>query len=94
MKWTQNHKFADAPVLRRLASIFPTSFPEFFPTRPTERERERVGRVGENPGNEVAIFQGLTPACLMLHDFSCKASTEKPQSETIYLLDFEKIPNL
>ena len=60
MKWTQNHKFADAPVLRRPASI----------------------------------FQGLTPACLMLHDFGRKASTEKPQSETIYLLDFEKIPNL
>ena len=60
IKWTQNHKFADAPVLRRLASI----------------------------------FQGLTPVCLMLHDFGCKASTEKPQSETTYLPDFEKIPNL
>lgn len=53
-------QFADAPVLRRLASI----------------------------------FQGLTPACLMLHDFGCKASTEKPQGETIYLLDYEKIANL
>ena len=31
-----------------LASITPTSFPGFSPTRPTER-------VGENPGNEVAI---------------------------------------
>ena len=38
-----------------------TSFPGFSPTRPTERERETlslslsrsVGRVGENPGNEV-----------------------------------------
>ena len=33
-----------------------TSFPGFSPTRPTEREREiygSVGRVGENPGNEV-----------------------------------------
>ena len=38
-----------------------TSFPGFSPTRPTERETERgslslsrsVGRVGENPGNEV-----------------------------------------
>ena len=28
-----------------------TSFPGFSPTHPTERER---GRVGENPGNEVA----------------------------------------
>ena len=27
-----------------------TSFPGFSPTRPTERERERVG---ENPGNEI-----------------------------------------
>ena len=29
-----------------------TSFPGFSPTRPTERER---GRVGENPGNEVVV---------------------------------------
>ena len=40
-----------------------TSFPGFSPTLPTERERERdplsvsrsVGRVGENPGNEVVL---------------------------------------
>ena len=31
-----------------------SSFPGFSPTRPTERER--VGRVGENPGNEVGRF--------------------------------------
>ena len=60
MKWTQNCKFSDAPVLRRLASI----------------------------------FQGLTPACLMLYDFGYKATTEKPQGETTYLLDYEKIANL
>ena len=40
-----------------------TSFPGFSPTHPTERERERdplslarsIGRVGENPGNEVVL---------------------------------------
>ena len=30
-----------------------TSFPGFSPTRPTERGRSSVGRVGENRGNEV-----------------------------------------
>ena len=55
-----------------MSAAFSTSFPGFSPTRPTERERERpwtsvfqglslsrsVGRVGENPGNEVAVFSG------------------------------------
>ena len=30
-----------------------TSFPGFSPTRPTETLRSSIGRVGENPGNEV-----------------------------------------
>ena len=55
-----------------MSAAFSTSFPGFSPTRPTERARERpwtsvfqglslsrsVGRVGENPGNEVAVFSG------------------------------------
>ena len=55
-----------------MSAVFSTSFPGFSPTRPTERERERpwtsvfqglslsssVWRVGENPGNEVAVFSG------------------------------------
>ena len=43
-------------------TIVSASFPGFSPTRPTERERERgrsVGRVAENPGNEVAIVYGV-----------------------------------
>ena len=34
-------------------TLYPTSFPGFSPTRPTERER---GWAGENPGNEVALY--------------------------------------
>ena len=36
----------------RVLVVTATSFPGFSPTRPTERER---GRVGENPGNEVVV---------------------------------------
>ena len=46
-----------------------TSFPGFSPTRPTERETERgslslycsVGRVGENPRNEVVDSTACPP---------------------------------
>ena len=31
------------------------------------------------------IFQGLTPSCLMFHNFDCSACTKNPQSETTYL---------
>ena len=47
----------DSPALHMDSAA--TSFPGFSPTRPTEGERETislsrsVGRVGENPGNEV-----------------------------------------
>ena len=39
--------------IRSYCCIFATSFRGFSPTRPTERER---GRVGEILGNEVVVF--------------------------------------
>ena len=41
--------YGKRPMLHLRGPIRATSFPGFSPTRPTER------RVGENPGNEVAI---------------------------------------
>ena len=53
-----------------LPEVDSTSFPGFSPTRPTERERVRsVGRVGENPGNEVEVDFELQAGIISFLDF-------------------------
>ena len=57
-----------------------TSFPGFSPTRPTERaERESsVGRVGENPGNEVVSKVHTIPGSF------CAASKIIPDGASVH----------
>ena len=54
-----------------------TSFPGFSPTRPTERESS-VGRVGENPGNEIVSKVHTIPGSF------CAASKIRPDGASVY----------
>ena len=89
----------------------PTSFPGFSPTRPTERVSLSlscsVGRVGENPGNEVArqlvsklqhvtvpfLGQELTPLSSD-KDLGIILDSNLPLSEHISTLAFSLLSNL
>ena len=53
-----------------------TSFLGFSPTRPTEREgaRDSVGRVGENPGNEVEIRESFQTRRVDIPTLFCTGS--------------------
>ena len=44
-------------------AVTTTSLPGFYPTRPLSRS---VGRVGENPGNEVAVTTNTRPQRVFL----------------------------
>ena len=60
--------------------VFATSFRGFSPTRPTERER---GRVGEILGNEVVVFALLFKNALL---FLFTAHLPSRQTETANLV--------
>ena len=50
------YKNLNNKLTRLQAYLYSTSFPGFSPTRPTLSLSRSVGRVGENPGNEVDLY--------------------------------------